>query len=81
MTIQILGSGCPNCQNLEMNAREAAKLLGIEATFEKVTNMDQIIEMGVMRTPGLAIDGTVQKSGKVFSPEEIAETIKAYQAP
>ena len=80
MNIQILGSGCPNCQNLEKNAREAAQLLGIEATFEKVTNMDQIIEMGVMRTPGLAIDGTVQKSGKVFSAEEIAETIKAYQA-
>ncbi len=80
MNIQILGSGCPNCQNLEQNAREAAKMLGVEATFEKVTNMDQIIEMGVMRTPGLAIDGTVQKFGKVFTPDEIAETIKAYQA-
>ena len=79
MTIQILGSGCPNCQNLEKNAREAAQMLGLEATFEKVTDMNQIIEMGVMRTPGLAIDGTVQKSGKVFSPDEIAETIKAYQ--
>jgi small redox-active disulfide protein 2 len=80
MTIQILGPGCPNCQNLEKNAREAVARLGIEADIEKVTDMDQIVEMGVMRTPGFAIDGTVQKSGKVFSPEEIEETIKAYTA-
>ncbi|TVQ27039.1 MAG: thioredoxin family protein [Spirochaetaceae bacterium] len=80
MTIQILGSGCPNCQNLEKNAREAVAKLGIEAEFEKVTDMDQIVEMGVMRTPGLAFDGTVQMSGKVLSPQEIEETIKAYTA-
>jgi len=80
MTIQILGSGCPNCQNLEKNAREAVATLGIEADFEKVTDMDQIVEMGVMMTPGLAFDGKVQKSGKVFTPEEIAETIRTYTA-
>jgi small redox-active disulfide protein 2 len=80
MTIQILGSGCPNCQQLEQNARKAVTTLGIEADFEKVTDTDQIVEMGVMRTPGLAIDGNVQKSGKVLTPEEIVETIKSYTA-
>ena len=78
MTIQILGSGCPNCQKLEENAREAVATLGMEADFEEITDMDQIVEMGVMRTPGLAFDGTIQKSGKAFTPEEIAETIRAY---
>ncbi|MFO7782554.1 MAG: thioredoxin family protein [Spirochaetia bacterium] len=80
MTIQILGPGCPNCENLEKNAREAAKRLGIDATFEKVTDSDQIVEMGVMRTPGFAVDGEVQKSGKVFSTEEIEESLKAFTA-
>ncbi|TVR54838.1 MAG: thioredoxin family protein [Spirochaetaceae bacterium] len=80
MKIQILGPGCPNCQNLEKNAREAVERLGIEAEFEKVTDMDQIVEMGVMRTPGFAIDGKVQKSGKVFTSEELEESIKAYTA-
>lgn len=80
MTIQILGSGCPNCKQLEKNAREAVATLGVEADFEKVTDMDKIVEMGVMRTPGFAFDGKVQKSGKVFTPEEIAQTIKAYSA-
>lgn len=80
MKIQILGPGCPNCENLEKNAREAATRLGIDATFEKVTDSDQIVEMGVMRTPGFAVDGKVQKSGKVFSTEEIEESLKAFTA-
>ena len=80
MTIQILGSGCPNCKQLEANAREAVEHLGIQATVEKITNMDAILEMGVLRTPGFAIDGQVQKSGKVFSPAEIEESLKAFTA-
>ncbi|MEX2444246.1 MAG: thioredoxin family protein [Alkalispirochaeta sp.] len=80
MTIQILGPGCSNCQKLEKNAREALKKLGIEADFEKVTDVNQIVEMGVMRTPGFAIDGEVLKFGKVFSPAEIEEALTAYQA-
>lgn len=79
MTIQILGSGCPNCRKLEENARLAAETLGIDAEFEKVTDSDQILEMGVMRTPGFAIDGEVQRSGKVLTPEEISEIITAYR--
>ena len=80
MTIQILGTGCPNCQKLEENARQAASQLGIEADFEKVTDMERITDMGVLRTPGLAFDGTLQQTGKVLSPEEIQEKIREYTA-
>jgi len=80
MTIQILGSGCPNCRKLEENARLAVERLGIDAVFEKVTDSDRIMEMGVLRTPGFAIDGEVQRSGAVLTPEEIGEIITAYRA-
>lgn len=79
MTIQILGGGCPNCKKLEENALQAATRLGIEATIEKVTDSDQILEMGALRTPGYAINGELQKFGKVFSPEEIAEVLEAHE--
>jgi len=78
MTIQILGGGCPNCHELEQNAREAARRLGIEINIEKVTDSDEILEMGVLRTPGYAIEGFVQKFGKVFPTEVIEESIKAF---
>lgn len=79
MTIQILGPGCANCQNLEKNVRTAIAQIGLEAGVEKVTDMDQIIEMGVMRTPGYAVDGIPVGSGKVFTAEEVAEKLEAYK--
>ncbi|MFW5802042.1 MAG: thioredoxin family protein [Spirochaeta sp.] len=80
MKIQILGPGCANCQNMEINAREAAMRLNIDAEFEKITSADEIVEMGVLRTPGIAIDGQVRKSGKVLSSDEIVELLRNYQS-
>ena len=59
MTVQILGSGCTNCKRLEANAREAVADLGIPAEIEKISEMQKIVEMGVMMTPALAVNGTV----------------------
>jgi len=53
--------------------------LGLEAEVEKVTDMDQIVEMGVMRTPGYAVDGITVGSGKVFSAEEVAAKLQPYK--
>jgi small redox-active disulfide protein 2 len=69
--IQILGTGCPKCKKLAENAEAAAKELGIEYELEKVTQINDIMKMGVMITPALAIDGTVKVAGKVVSPEDI----------
>lgn len=76
MKIQILGTGCAKCNALERNAKEAVSKSGVEAVIEKVTDLDKIMEMGVMMTPALAIDDEVKKAGKVMTTEEIAELIK-----
>ena len=49
--LQILGPGCPRCQQLAANAEAAAKALGIEYTLEKVTDINEIMKFGVMMTP------------------------------
>ena len=69
--IQILGTGCPKCKKLAENAEAAAKELGIEYELEKVTQINDIMKMGVMVTPALAIDGEVKITGKVASPDDI----------
>ncbi|MBN1795204.1 MAG: TM0996/MTH895 family glutaredoxin-like protein [Sedimentisphaerales bacterium] len=69
--IQILGTGCPKCKKLAENAEAAAKELGIEYQIEKVTQINDIMKMGVMMTPALAIDGEVKVAGKVASKEDI----------
>ena len=77
MTVQILGGGCANCQKLEANAREAISRLGLDATIAHVTDSDEIVDMGVMVTPALAIDGVVKKSGSVLSTDEIVTILDA----
>lgn len=76
MKIQILGTGCPKCKQLEANAREAVAKMGVEADIEKITDIDRIMELGVMMTPGLVIDGEVRSVGKVLTVDQIAAQFK-----
>ncbi len=69
--IQILGTGCPKCTKLSENAENAARELGIEYEIEKVTDITDIMNFGVMMTPALAVDDEVRVVGKVASVEEI----------
>ena len=73
--IQILGTGCPKCKKLADNAEAAAKVLGIEYTIEKVTDIDRIMGFGVMMTPALVVDGQVKAAGKVPSADEIRKML------
>lgn len=72
MKIQILGTGCPKCRQLEANAIAAVAAKGVAAEIEKITDIDAIMEMGVMMTPALAIDGEVKSVGKVLTVDQIA---------
>ncbi len=73
--VQILGTGCPKCEKLKQNAEAAIGQSGVEATVEKVTDINEIVGFGVMMTPALAVDGQVKLVGKVASAEEIARLL------
>jgi len=75
MLIQILGTGCPKCQKLEENARQAASELSLEFHIEKVKELQQIMAFGVMITPALVVDGVVKVAGKVPGVEEIKKIL------
>ncbi len=74
--IQILGTGCSKCDKLKHNAEEAVTQAGVEATVEKITDINVIMGFGVMMTPALAIDGEVKLIGKVASPDQIAKMLQ-----
>ncbi|MDY0362071.1 MAG: thioredoxin family protein [Desulforegulaceae bacterium] len=76
MKIQVLGTGCAKCEKLAENAKKAAEESGISCEVEKITDMKQIMAMGVMMTPALAVDGKVKVVGKIPSPDEIKKLIK-----
>ncbi len=81
LSIKILGSGCANCERLELHARKAAELLlegapDLELAIEKVTDPERFLEYGLLATPGLVINDRLASSGRIPSPAQILEMIK-----
>jgi len=76
MKIEILGTGCPKCKKLTELIEEAINELGVSAEIIKVTDINKIIDYGVMVTPALVIEGDVKMAGKIPSKEEIIKWIK-----
>ena len=74
--IEILGSGCPKCQQLAKNAELAAYQLGVQYELVKVTDINELIKYGIMMTPGLVINGEVKAVGKLLTVEQIKELLK-----
>ena len=75
MEIKVLGPGCANCRRLYQEAEKAVALSGQQATITKVEAVQDIVEAGILRTPGLVIDGKVVSSGRIPNAAEIVTMI------
>jgi len=78
MEIKILGTGCPNCRNLEKATREAVADLNLDASVIKEEDITKIMGYGIMRTPALVVNEKVLVYGRVPSVGEIKELLKNY---
>jgi small redox-active disulfide protein 2 len=76
MEIKILGTGCAKCKQLEKTVREAVDEMGLDATVEKVTELTDIMEYGIMSTPGLVVDGQVRLAGRLPKMAELKSILQ-----
>ncbi|MGQ9494069.1 MAG: thioredoxin family protein [Anaerolineae bacterium] len=78
MHIIILGPGCPNCKKVEALTKEAVAELDLDdVTFQKVTDLAEIMKYPILRTPGLVINGKVVCSGRIPTKAEIKAWLTA----
>lgn len=80
MEIKVVGSGCRNCKNLLQATEEAVRELGLDARVVYVTQMEEILATGILRTPGLLVNGKIKVAGRVPSVREIRKMIEDEQA-
>ena len=65
LNIKVVGSGCATCQKLEQLCREVVSEKKIEAEIEKITDINEFADLGIMMTPGLLLNNKVVSSGKI----------------
>ena len=75
MKIQVLGVGCPSCHNLFELTKRAVKELNLSEEVEYVDDMKEIVAMGVMQVPVLAIDGKPVLTGAVSDIEKVKKAL------
>ncbi|WP_425453167.1 thioredoxin family protein [Simplicispira hankyongi] len=77
MDIKVLGTGCANCKNTIALIDQVAQANGVTVTLEKLEDLRDIARYGVMRTPGVVIDGKVVHAGGVPSREQVQGWLSA----
>jgi len=75
-SIKILGTGCKKCQNLEAKVKDLVAQNNIEATIEKVTDINEMMNYGIMMTPGLVVNEKVVSAGIIPKDDQIIEWLK-----
>ena len=74
-TIEVIGTGCAKCHQLEKNVLETVKELGLTAEVVKVSDIAEIMKRGVIFTPALIVDRELKVSGRVPSVKELTEML------
>jgi len=76
MKIEVLGPGCHKCHNTEENVKKALLELKKEAEVVKITDINTMIEKGVIQAPALIINGKIIIQGRIPTVEQIKQFIQ-----
>jgi len=76
MIVKILGTGCPKCRKLEEKVRAVVELHSIDASVEKVTDLNEMMKYNIMSTPALIINEKLKMYGNIPKDEQILAWLK-----
>lgn len=73
--IKVLGAGCKSCHELYENAKEAVKEMGLSVEVEYITDMQKVMEYGVMSMPAVVVNEKVVSMGKVLKAADVEKLL------
>lgn len=74
--IKVLGAGCKSCHEQYENTKQAVKDLGLSVEVEYITDMQKVMEYGVMSMPALVVNEKVVAMGKVLKAADVAALLR-----
>jgi small redox-active disulfide protein 2 len=75
MQIQVLGAGCASCKKLHQLASEIIQDLKLDVTVDYITDVSKIVELGIMTSPVLTVNGKPVMIGFIPNKEKIKDAI------
>lgn len=76
ISVKVLGTGCKKCQTLEAKVRDLVVVNKIDASVEKVTDINEMMNYGIMMTPGLVINEKVVSTGIIPKDDQLLLWLK-----
>ena len=74
--IKVLGAGCKSCHDQYEYAKNAVSNLGLDIEVEYITDMEKVMEYGVMSMPAIVVNDTVVAFGKVLKTAEVEKLLR-----
>ena len=74
--VKVLGAGCKTCHEQYENAKAAVAALGLNIEVEYITDMEKVMEYGVMSMPALVVNDKVVSMGKVLKAAEVEKLLR-----
>ena len=74
--IKVLGAGCKSCHEQYENAKKAVNSLGLSVEVEYITDMEKVMEYGVMSMPAIVVNEKVVSMGKVLKASEVEQLLQ-----
>lgn len=76
--IKVLGAGCKSCHQLYENSKEAVRAMGLSVEVEYITDMQKVMEYGVMSMPALVVNEKVVSMGKVLKTADVEKLLSGF---
>jgi len=78
--VAVLGPGCAQCSQLEIDVREVMAEMNLAAELLHVTDFREIASYGIMGVPALVVNGRVCSTGTVPHRNQIRKWLSEAQA-
>ena len=73
--VKVLGAGCKTCHEQYENAKTAVAALGLNIEVEYITDMEKVMEYGVMSMPAIVVNDKVVSMGKLLKAAEVEKLL------
>ena len=71
MKIEVLGVGCAKCRATKKLVTGGVRDLQADAEVVVVSDINEIVDRGVMATPAVFVDGELKSTGRVPSKDDV----------